>query len=187
MSDVLQVAERLSQLHFSQLMEVYAEENRNNGRKMEPYLSENEQLLRAEASFYTYLAESFFKTPGAVYALWMVQGQYVSALRLEPYRDGYLLEALQTRSDQRNRGNAAGLLKAVLDHWPCKIYSHVSKRNVASLAVHEKCGFQKILDHAVYIDGSVSQNAWTLCVPEREKQCKTEKTIDKNSPSGYNT
>lgn len=186
-TDVLEVAEKLSQLHFSQLMDVYEEENRENGRQMHPGVSENEQIFRAEASFYTYLTESFFKTSGAVYALWTVDGRYVSALRLEPYRDGYLLEALETKPDQRNLGNAAALVKAVLERWSCKIYSHVSKCNGASLAVHKKCGFHEVLDHAVYIDGSVSHNAWTLCIPERGKTAGIEKTIDKNSPSGYNT
>lgn len=173
--DVLQVAEKLSQLRFSLLMDVYEEGNRENGRQMYPGLPENEQLLRAEASFYAYLTESFFKTPGAVYAMWTEQGQYVCALRLEPYQDGHLLEALETKPDHRNRGCAAALMKAVLERWPGKIYSHVSKGNMASLAVHEKCGFQKILDHAVYIDGSVARNPWTLCAPERGKAAQNGK------------
>jgi L-amino acid N-acyltransferase YncA len=39
----------------------------------------------------------------------------------------------------------------------------VSKKNTASLAVHEKCGFVQVLDYAKYIDGSVARNAVTLC------------------------
>ena len=42
------------------------------------------------------------------------------------------------------------------------VYSHVGKRNTASMALHMGCGFEKIQDCAVYIDGSVSQNAVTL-------------------------
>lgn len=174
-TDVLQVVDKLSQLHFSQLMEVYAEENRRNGYDMAPDLSENEQVLRAEGAFYTYLSECFFKTPGAIYALWTVEGEYVSALRLEPYQDGFLLEALETRPDRRNRGYATTLMKAVLERWSCKLYSHVSKCNGASLAVHKKCGFHEVLDHAVYIDGSVARSAWTLCIPERGKATQNGK------------
>ena len=160
---MLVLAEKLQELSFSGLMAVYAEGNRENAEDFWPELSENERLLRAEESFYQYLKESFFKTPGAVYALWLCRGEYVAALRLEPYEDGLLLEALETHPKERRRGYATALLKAVLERFPQMIYSHVGKRNVASLKVHEKCGFRIIKDHARYIDGSVNTNAWTLC------------------------
>lgn len=163
---MLLLAEKLQQLSFSGLMAVYAEGNRENAEDFWPELSENERLLRAEESFYQYLKESFFKTPGAVYALWLQGGEYVAALRLEPYEDGLLLEALETHPEKRKRGFATGLLTAVLEKFPGKIYSHVGKHNIASLKTHEKCGFRIIKDHAVYIDGSVNTKAWTLCRDE---------------------
>lgn len=160
---MLRWAKRCSELKFSQLMEVYAEGNRENGARRWPDRSENEQILRAEQDFYQYLQEVFFQAEGACYALWEQDGRYLSALRLEPYEDGLLLEALETRPDCRGRGYAAALLQAVLEQETRKIYSHVSRNNIASLRTHEKCGFCKILDHAVYIDGSVSLDAVTLC------------------------
>lgn len=94
----------------------------------------------------------------------MEAGEYISALRLEPYKDGLLLEALETAPRHRRKGYGYQLLKAVLNAFPDrKIYSHVSKRNVPSLAIHEKCGFRKISDAAAYIDGSVNERAVTLC------------------------
>ena len=54
------------------------------------------------------------------------------------------------------------LLRAVQDAFPQRIYSHVSKKNAPSLAVHKKCGFRQVLDYAKYIDGSVARNAVTL-------------------------
>lgn len=166
---MLVVAEKFSQLRFLQLMAVYEQSNLENGSRLELHLSENELLLRAESSFYTYLTECFFKTPGAAYALWEVDEAYVSALRLEPYRDGLLIAALETKPDRRNMGFATELLRAVRDRWQEPLYSHVSKQNGASLALHEKCGFQPIADHACYIDGSVSHHAWTLFAPPRGK------------------
>lgn len=163
---MLCLADKLSKLTFSQLMAVYAEGNRENAEEFWPDLSENERLLRAEEAFYQYLKESFFKTPGAVYALWLQGGEYMAALRLEPYEDGLLLEALETHPEYRNRGFASDLLTAVLEKFPGKIYSHVGKRNTPSLRVHQKCGFRTIKDYAVYIDGSVNTNAWTLCHDE---------------------
>ena len=160
---MLLLATKLQELNFSQLMAVYEDGNRENGELFFPDLSEGQQMIRAEQSFYEYLREGFFSVPGAVYALWVEDGNYVSALRLEPYEDGLLLEALETAPTQRRKGYAEQLMRAVQAQFPEKIYSHVSKRNVASLAVHEKCGFRQVLDYAKYIDGSISRSALTFC------------------------
>jgi len=160
---MLQLATKLQELNVSQLMAVYEEGNRENGSILYPQLPEGQQILRAEQSFYEYLREGFFPVEGAVYALWVENGRYVSALRLEPYADGLLLEALETAPGQRRKGYAEKLIRAVLEQFPQKIYSHVSKKNTASLMVHQKCGFWQILDYAKYIDGSVLRTAVTLC------------------------
>ena len=160
---MLYLATKLRKLDFSALMSVYEEGNRENGALLHPQLPEGQQLLWAEQSFYQYLSEVFFLTAGAVYAVWVENGSYVSALRLEPYEDGLLLEALETAPAYRRKGYAEKLLRAVQAEFPQKIYSHVSKRNTPSLAVHKKCGFRQVLDYAKYIDGSVVRNAITLC------------------------
>ena len=160
---MLHLATKLQELNFSQLMEVYEEGNRENGEIFYPDLPEGQQMLRAEQSFYQYLREGFFPVDGAVYAMWMENGVYVSALRLEPYEDGLLLEALETAPTQRRKGYAEKLIRAVQKQFPQKIYSHVSRKNAASLMVHQKCGFRQVLDYAKYIDGSVVRTAVTLC------------------------
>lgn len=162
---MLYLARSLSQLQFGSLMAVYADANRENGRESWPEEPEMRQIQLAEADFYRYLSQVFFKTPGAVYAVWEENGRYVSALRLEPYRDGLLLEALETAPEQRRKGFAAALIQAVQGFLggKTKIYSHVDKRNLPSLKVHEKCGFRRIADYAVYVDGSVNQKVYTLC------------------------
>ena len=120
--------------------------------------------MQAEQDFYQYLREVFFPTAGAVYAVWEENGTYITALRLEPYRDGLLLTALETAPEYRRRGYAQKLIEAVLEELPGeKLYSHVSKTNAASLRTHISCGFQKILDHAAYLDGSVLRSSCTLC------------------------
>lgn len=153
---MLTVAKRLHQLGFGDLMAVYAEGNRENGEEFYSHLPPEEQILQAEQDFYAYLSDCFFRTAGAAYYLWSDNGQYVSALRLEPYQDGLLLEALETHPEYRGRGYAKALILAALAEVECeKIYVHISRRNVPSIAAHTACGFQKILDHAVYADGSV--------------------------------
>lgn len=159
---MLVLAKKLHQLDFQRLMEVYEEGNRENGAMLHPDLSVDQQMIRAEQSFYAYLTEVFFPVPGAVYAIWQEQGAYISALRLEPYEDGLLLEALETAPQYRRRGYGEKLIRAVQEKFPQKIYSHVSKKNVPSLSIHKKCGFCQMLDYAKYIDGSVARNAVTL-------------------------
>ena len=155
----------LRQLPFEQLMTVYREANRENGKILAPFDSEARQRQLAEADFYDYL-RGFFAVPGACYATWEQDGEIQSALRLEPYRDGLLVEALETAPEQRRQGYATKLMQAVQQHLEregtVRLYSHVSKKNAASLNVHQRCGFQIVSDCAVYIDGSVSANAYTL-------------------------
>ena len=106
---------------------------------------------------------AFFIEPSALYAIWKEDGQYLSVLRIEPYQDGYLVAGLETVPDLRQKGYGKALLSATLDYLPSNvnIYSHIYKKNKASIAVHTACGFTKSLDYAVYLDGSVSANAYT--------------------------
>lgn len=161
---MLKIAEKLNELDFGQLMAVYEEGNLENGAEFWPELPRGQQILRAEQVFYQYLRECFFTTEGAICALWVIGGQYVSALRLEPYQDGMLLEALETAPEHRHKGYASKLIRAVLEQvGNQKVYSHVAKRNAASLRTHEKCGFHRILEHALYADGSVLTSSCTFC------------------------
>lgn len=163
---MLRIIDSMSKLNFSGLMEIYLEGNQENGRQQYPYESESEQLRLAENDFYNYLDSIFFHQKNSVYAVWEDCGRYLAALRLEPYRDGYLLCALETAPDIRGKGYASLLIKDVQKYLSHNkhgiIYSHISKHNGPSLAVHNKCGFHIIKDYAVYSDGSVLQNCYTL-------------------------
>ena len=155
---MLLIAKRLEELDFPALMDIYIEGNRE---KADEYGDGG--LLQAEREFYDYLREDFFRQRDAFYAVWVEQGKYVSALRLEPYKDGWLLEALETAPADRKRGCAKELMGSVLEMMgQSVVYSHVSKRNEASLRTHYACGFVKHLDHVVYLDGSVSHCGITL-------------------------
>ena len=161
---MLQIIEKMRDLNFRQLMEVYEEGNMENGDEMFPDAPESQRILLAEQAFYQYLNECFFTTLRAVYALWVEDGRYISALRLEPYQDGLLIEALETMPSFRNRGYAKALLTEVKKYaGHNKLYSHVSKKNRASLKTHEACGFYRILEHAIYADGSVFSTSCTFC------------------------
>lgn len=162
---MLILARSLRELRFGELMSVYSESNMESTSDW-PDLPAAFALQLAEQDLYQYLLDVFFPTPGAICALWEEEGKYVSALRLEPYRDGLLLEALETAPGHRRKSYAASLIQAVQNHLrqqgPVRLYSHVSKRNTASLKTHEKCGFSVISDHAVYINGSVDYRCCTM-------------------------
>jgi len=110
--------------------------------------------------FYGFLCEDFF--PNGICCVWEESGRYVAALRLQRWRDGWLLEGLQTHRAYRRKGYAKALVTAALDSLKMdKVYVHIARENRASIALHRGCGFQKILDHATYLDGSVHAHSDT--------------------------
>ncbi len=142
---MLQIIRTMSELPFGALLDIYAD---------------NDRVTLQEQ--YDYLRDCFFRLPGAALCLWLEGDKPVSALRLEPYRDGLLLTALETAPYCRNQGYARALVRAVLEQWKgTKLYSHIDRKNLASRSVHKHCGFRKIADNAVYLDGSVSARADT--------------------------
>ena len=171
---MLLIIRKLSELHFSKLMNVYRESTTNTGIERYPYYSDEEQRFHAEADFYHYLKSVFFRQPNSFYAIWEDSGDYKAALRLEPYCDGLLLCALETAPEARKEGFATALIEAVLYYLRERnietVYSHVSKTNIPSMAVHRKCGFQIIKNHAVYSDGSVLHNSLTLAFTYKKSE-----------------
>ena len=151
---MLKIINRSSELVYSEWMYIYEESLRKRARMTYPDLTAQEQLLRAEQDFYGDL-RCFLAGDGicATYG-------GVAAVRFEPYLDGVLLEGLETAPEARKNGAATALLRAVLSYLAgqgvTRIYSHIEKRNSASLAVHIKCGFTCIQEFAEFIDGSVS-------------------------------
>ena len=142
---MLRVVQTMKELPFGQLMQVYSDE----------------YDVQQEQAFYAYLRECFFRTPGAAYYLWYQGSECVSALRLEPWKDGMLVTGLHTAPDHRKRGMAKQLLMAVQERCPERLYSHIHKANTSSVMVHESCGFRKISGIASYLDGSCDHKSAT--------------------------
>ena len=158
---MLRMIRNMYELNFRSLCEVY----RDNEEILGSCEGSAEKCLEAEQKFYHYLHDVFFRTPKACYALWEQDGRYLAALRLEPYRDGLVIAALETTPDARGNGHATALMSAVLSQFRDQnIYSHIRKDNFTSLRVHEKCGFFRVSDSAVLLDGSVTSSHWTFCL-----------------------
>ena len=163
---MLKLMQSMEELRFSELMDVYEETNKLSGEEHYFRMTKIEQIYNARIDFYHYLKSVFFRQKNSFCVVWEENGVYQSALRLEPYRDGYLICALETAPHLRGRGSAKKLIQNLQAYLTEKgsglLYSHVSKKNAASLAVHRKCGFNILTDYAVYSDGSVLQNTFTL-------------------------
>lgn len=145
---MLKLIYSMTDLDIEQLLDVYQEEN-----------WDKEEML-------SYLWEDFFLQGEAFYAVWIEDGVYKAAVRFCPYKDGMLLHSLETAPDYRRKGYAYLLVMQGLDHLRksgCKIvYTHIAKRNKASLLLHLKCGFDIISDCATCLDGTVTQYSNTL-------------------------
>ncbi len=151
-------------------MSVYEEGNRENGALRYPELSANLQLLEAEQDFYAYL-QYFFRQEDSFYALWRVAGTLVSALRIEPYQDGWLLAALETKPDCRKQGFGTVLVRQVLSYMQetsrLPLYSHINKGNLSSQTVHLSCGFEEKFPYSIYADGTVNDLCSTYCYDKK--------------------
>ena len=167
-------AKSMKEFSFGKMMDVYLEGNQEKAREEYFEMPQSAGLRLAEQDFFDYLESCFFKAEGSVYAIYELEGNYVSALRFEPYKDGFLISALETKPSERGKGYACFLLTEVASHIDGKIYSHVSKKNAASLAVHKKCGFSVISDLARYLDGSVNSRAYTLCCEKNRTEANRQ-------------
>lgn len=162
---MLVIVKKYRDLNIGQLMNICVQSCCESGKRNYPQLSDSEQFLRAQGELYQYLQDDFFQNEDTFCAFWKAEGHYVSTLRIEPYRDGLVLSALETAPQMRGRGYAKSLVGGVCDllrsHTGLKLYSHIDRNNLSSVAVHVSCGFQKVSDCAVYLDGSVSDRADT--------------------------
>lgn len=159
---MLRIVKCSAEMPKSALFSICQESLLKHGKQDYPSAPEGQALTQAELDLWEYLQTDFFPHHG-LYAFWQNGHRLVSALRLEPYRDGLLLEALETLPEERCRGNAKALITAVQrELQPCVLYSHVAKDNLPSLWVHRDCGFEVKSDCAVFIDGSVSSRFFTL-------------------------
>lgn len=142
-------------IHERKLMDIYAESNWDNTDYFYPDESDKAKAVKqVEADFLNFLKKDFLKQDGSTLWVLEVESKWVSALRTSKIRDRlYYLEALETSPDQRHKSYASLLLSAVIDalkkDGPFRLCDCVSKKNIASLKTHEKCGF-KIVSESGY-------------------------------------
>ena len=158
---MLKIIKSMRDFPFARMMEVYHESIIATARECYPEESEFRGLYDAEMEFYQYLRYDFFTMENSFYAIWEEKDIPVSAARFERWKDGWLMEALETHPDYRGRGYAAMVLQGALECMEEPVYAHVAKDNKASARVHEKCGFVICADTAL-INGDYDSRFVTL-------------------------
>lgn len=157
---MLLITQRIEDISYAQLMCVYEETNRKHGALRYSRSTPVEQLIFAEQDLYSYLRQALEE--GAWFSAWVEEGNFMSALRLEPYHDGFLITALESAPTHRRKGYANALLQAVAGTFETeKIYSHVFADNAISIRLHEKNAFVRVMDSAVLLDGTLTCDAYT--------------------------
>ncbi len=144
---ILLVLKAPEELDISQLLAIYRSDSLENCTEMYPEEPSPEAALaRYEDGYASFMKNEFFSQPGR---LWMVEaegGLWVSALRLLPGSGFWMLEALATHPEHRRRGYAARVVADTIRyleeaHGEITLLSCVSRRNIASLRTHLRCGF----------------------------------------------
>lgn len=148
--------DRLEDLDFPKLMEIYREGNLRTIPFFFPDETDPERGLRGvEEKFYEYYQTDFYAAPGRRSYVLADGDRWVSALRLFPVpgqKGAWHAEALATAADCRRRGYAKRLFellfRALGAEGPFVVTNSVNRDNAASLALHEAAGFQLTQDPA---------------------------------------
>ena len=165
---------RFEDLDARRLMDVYCESNFENTDYFFPDLEDkNIAVRKVEEGFLGFLRDEFYARAGNVYWVLEDSGIWVSALRLNLVEAGlFYLEALETRTDCRRKGHAAELLNGVTaslkKDGPFRICDCVSKKNIPSIRVHEKCGFRIVSEKGFdYLSGEADDGdyGFEFCFP----------------------
>ena len=151
------------------LMDIYSESNYENTDYFFPDITDkNEAVRKVEAGFLDFLKNDFFSHEGNCYWVLEVDGSWVSAMRTSKLEAGlYYPEALETRPDCRRKSYASRLLTGVLEalktEGPFRMCDCVSKKNIASLKTHEKCGFRIVSEKGFdYLSGESDEHCYGL-------------------------
>lgn len=129
--------------------------------------TELEEAKRRQAVDYYNFIEEFVneKSKEQFMAIYKVNDKIVSALRMyELKKDEWFLEALETAISERGNGYGKQLVKAAVEDIVRRngklIKAHISKSNIASIAVHKSCGFIQTDNPAQDEDGYIYKNSY---------------------------
>ena len=155
------VADQINKLNFGMFIPLQEQLLEAARKRDHRHLPEAEGRICAQQDYYEYLRDVFFfRMHGNIY-IYEEKGRYVCGACFEPYRDGLLLNSLVTLKEYRRKGYAERLLSCALEQLEGPVYAHIYEKNLASLRLHEKLGFQCMHAYAHMLDGSVRSDHFT--------------------------
>lgn len=134
------------------LMDLYYEGNLENTDFFYPEITDKKQAVeKVEKRFLHFIDTEFLSSTNNTYWVLEEHAVWVSALRLYRIDENlYYMEALETHPDFRRQGYASKLLTSVIEELkkqgPFRLCDCVSKKNIASVKTHKKCGFIIVSD-----------------------------------------
>lgn len=144
---------KIDEIDLEKLMDIYEESNWENIQKAYNLVGglnnfyENEKIYQIYKDAYiSYLKDDFFANKENYLIILKDKDTYLSALRLHYRKDYYLIEALETNPNFRNKGYGERLMSEVLKAFPYRTVfrSEVAISNEKSLGLHKKLGFKII-------------------------------------------
>lgn len=135
---MINVVTQIDDSEILQLFSVYSESMND----MRTHFASNTEMIAA----YTAFLQDFIKNPKHRIIVETNNNAWVSALRaIETIEGHWFLEAVETKPEERNKGFGEKLLRHSIDYLKSigmvEITCTISKKNFASQALHEKCGF----------------------------------------------
>lgn len=143
----------IDRIDFEKLMDIYEESNCENIQKAYKIADglddfyEKEKIYKIyKDSYISYLKNEFLANKENYLVILKDKDVYLSGLRLHYRKDYYLIEALETNPNFRNKGYGERLMSEVLKAFPYKTVfrSEVAISNEKSLGLHKKLGFKII-------------------------------------------
>ena len=147
--------------------EVYGESNLLNVKWENPELENFAEALCEYEKGYMDYVKSFLEMEQNRYYILEIDGQWLSALRLTRIADFNYLEALETAKEYRGKGCGTKIIQELItllaQRGKTIIRRNVSKKNAASIAVHEKCGFAIEHENGInYLNGEQRDSVYGM-------------------------
>ncbi|MBR3241928.1 MAG: GNAT family N-acetyltransferase [Parasporobacterium sp.] len=180
-NEVLHRITRFEEIDQHQLMDLYAEGNAENTDYFYPEMADKKAAIsKVEDDFLNYIRTEFLGG-GNTYWVLEADGRWISALRLYPLeQEFYYLEALETHPAFRQQGYASKLLNAVISELKKTgsfvLCDCVSKKNMASIQTHLKCGFIIASEDGIdYLTGEADSRDYGMRYEYRKAAQKSSK------------
>ena len=162
---MVSVIDEIDKLDFLKICDVYKDDLERKRKIRHRLIAKSEGATLVKQEYLRYLEDVFFGQYNGKLFVYQDYDRYLSAVCIEPFKDGLLLDSLVTVPEARRRGYAKKLIDYALDYCKTRpVYAHIHYNNKASRLLHEKIGFSLLCEYAHMLDGSIRNDHFTYIV-----------------------